>query len=485
MTKLLFLFYRCFHKRSLSLSIDVLIPFKNPRKDGSGFSGTSSTLFPYWNTIILSPGWISKAFRISRGITTWYFFDTIIDAIFLSIKKRIAKFYNIRPVITNTLLILIFLVPFAYADPADQGRLLGEQALERIGSIEKLKENVIAPMVSGDELPVQGGGPVTLNNHCPSSSSYLEVTVGSTVNGGDIANVHIRQDTNLDGVIDYSLYAPVPRISGVCADGVVSCNAGTWSGCSYHQWIADSTGRLTTVALPDNELKECYCVNNSCGSGVVNENLLRITNDLSSGVVTALHNANPSLAIADSSVTPGSAIYSATNNADDSCTSDYEFTSLHGDVTAAAPRIEKVKTDSNQFNITQSRMNQITSTTSASNGASSTTIYYTDDLGSHSASIANEETYGEFTSCEKACKVKRTINDTQASEVGHTALFRFSTLETDFALRKCENDICQTEPGDQIETDCSCLNEFNTVFSLLALLEGAARTVICSNGIKQ
>jgi len=155
------------------------------------------------------------------------------------------------PLLLITLLMIIETC-VALADPAEQGRLSGAQALERIGSIDKLKENVITPMTGGNDLPVQGGEQVTLNTPCPSSTSFLEVTVGSAGSGGDITSVYIRQDTNLDGVIDYSLYAPVPRISGVCADGLVACNAGSWDGCNYHRWNADSSGRLTTIALTEN-----------------------------------------------------------------------------------------------------------------------------------------------------------------------------------------------------------------------------------------
>ncbi len=392
----------------------------------------------------------------------------------------------------TVMVILINLLVFAinaYADPAEQGRISGAQALERIGTIEKLKENVVTPMTGGNDLPVQSGERVMLNTPCPSSTRFLEVSVGSAGSGGDITSVYIRQDTNFDGVIDYSFYAPVPRISGVCADGVISCNAGTWSGCSYHQWTADTSGRMTTVILLENKLKECYCVNDSCGSGVVNENLLRITSDLSSGIVDALHAANPKLAISDSSLTPGEAVYSAKNVADDSCKSDYEFTigpdNLYDRVTGAVGPVNEVKVNTNEFAVTRNRTDRITATTRAASDSSSTTLYYEDDLDAHTTTLVNENAYGKFTPCEKACKVKRTIKDTQASTAGHTALFRFNTLEADFALRKCKNDRCQLEPGDEIEVDCSCLNEFNTVFPLMALLEGAAKTVICSSGMKQ
>jgi len=241
--------------------------------------------------------------------------------------------------------------------------------------------------------------------------------------------------------------------------------------------------------LTENELKECYCVNDSCGSGVVAANLLKITSDLSNGMVEALHAANSMLAISDSSLTPGSAVYSAMNSADDSCKSEYEFTTgsdnLYDKVAGAIDPVNEIKENTNEFAATRDRTDQITSTTTAASDSSSTTLYYEDDLGAHTTPLENEDTYGEFTPCEKACKVKRTTKDTQASTAGHTALFRFNISEADFALRKCEKDSCQLEPGDEIEVDCSCVNEFNTVFPLMALLEGAARTVICSSGVKQ
>ena len=85
----------------------------------------------------------------------------------------------------------------------------------------------------------------------------------------------------------------------------------------------------------------------------------------------------------------------------------------------------------------------------------------------------------------EACNVKKSTKDTQASRGGHTALFRYDVTEVDYLLKECDEGACPLEDGEEVLVDCSCLNEFDTAFTSMALLEGAARTVICSSGVKK
>jgi len=386
---------------------------------------------------------------------------------------------------------LVLSQSIAFADggtnPADLGRQAGTQALESFGTTEGLRENLISPMAGGSELPVQGGSTVEVSIPCPATENFLEVTIGPAGSGGDISSVYVRQDTNLDGATDYSSYLNVPRISGVCADGVVSCDAGTWTDCRFYRWSANASGKLSLKPLATNELKECYCVNNSCASGVVSGRLLGVTRDIGAGMVDTVHGANPNIAIAESNISAGHAVYSARDTADASCESatDQETGDLYIDVESSINSVDEMKVRTNDFESGRARMESISSSLTADIGSSSVNLYYQDDYGARDVSLAPTNTYGSFPQCVETCKVKKSTKDTQASRDGHTALFRYDVTEVDYMLKKCDEGACSLEAGEEILVDCSCLNEFDTAFTLMALLEGAARTIICSSGVKK
>lgn len=387
-----------------------------------------------------------------------------------------------------SLIAYLFLVSPAYAqDAADLGRQAGTQALESFGNIESLQESLILPMAANGELPVQGGETVEVSIPCPATKNYLNVTVGPDGSGGDISSAYIRQDIDLDGFIDYSSYLNVQRISGVCADGVISCDSGTWANCKFYRWNAGASGQIALQPLAENEIKECYCVNNSCATDIVSERLLGITRDIGTGMVDAIHDANPRIAISEAKISPGHIVYSARNMADPSCESatDQATTDLYIDVESSVDGVDSIKAQTNDFATGRARMENISSSLSADVNSSSVNLYYQDEYGSRDVALAPTEIYGSFPECVEACKVRKSIKDTQASREGHTALFRHDVMEVDYVLKKCDEGACPLEAGEEVLVDCSCLNEFDTAFVSMALLEGAARTVICSSGVKK
>ncbi|MGK7346030.1 MAG: hypothetical protein ACNS63_09510 [Candidatus Nitrospinota bacterium M3_3B_026] len=397
------------------------------------------------------------------------------------------------PSATALLMVGILILGFlgaAHAQSGDSEKLgqeAGYRALESFGTLDGLRDNLISPMIGGDELPVQGGETVEISIPCPATTNFLDVTVGPAGSGGDISNIHFRQDTDLDGSIDHSSYLDVQRVSGVCADGVISCEAGTWANCNFYRWNAGTSGQIALEPLSKNELKECYCVNNSCAAGVVSERLLSITRDLGAGMIDAIHGANPHIAISESNISAGHAVYSARNMADASCESatDQATGDLYINVESSVGSVDSIKAQTNDFETGRTRMENISSNLSANVDFSSVTLYYQDEYGSHNTALEPSEAYGSFPECVEVCKVRKSLNDTQASRDGHTALFRYDVTEVDYILKKCDEGVCPLEASEDILADCSCLNEFNTAFTSMALLEGAARTVICSSGVRK
>ena len=104
--------------------------------------------------------------------------------------------------------------------------------------------------------------------------------------------VMVMQDTNLDGQMDYQYNMPFP-VSGICGNGVIGCDVGTWNNCHYWQWVANTKGQLSIQQTDLTKMGGCYCINNSCGNNVAWSNLSLILKDLGGGATGAIMTANP------------------------------------------------------------------------------------------------------------------------------------------------------------------------------------------------
>ncbi len=157
---------------------------------------------------------------------------------------------------------------------------------DRIGNSEAIEKNLTSPITGGASFSTFDGRqqfsqPVS----CPSSQAYLELFYGIG-SGGDLMPLTVKQDSDFNGQFDWapSLTGPV---SGVCANGVISCRAGTFDDCRALGWQS-SGGKLRLEETELRELAGCYCVNNSCGSGLAFSNRATILDDLAGGMAGAL-----------------------------------------------------------------------------------------------------------------------------------------------------------------------------------------------------
>ncbi|MBU0908506.1 MAG: conjugal transfer protein TraN, partial [Proteobacteria bacterium] len=134
------------------------------------------------------------------------------------------------------------------------------------GSSEAIRKNASLPLTSGEARisTIDGSDSAAVQISRPSSSTFLTVSVQRAASG-DLTPVRVRQDLDFDGTFDYGYQPPLP-ISGICANGVIACDAGTWDHCRTYSWTSDSSGRASLTASPMNTLAGCYCVNRSCGS---------------------------------------------------------------------------------------------------------------------------------------------------------------------------------------------------------------------------
>ena len=216
-----------------------------------------------------------------------------------------------------------------------EGKSFGNKVLGTIGSSEGIKRYFSNPLTSSSSkmryltgalylCPVTGSKYSSLSScqqHCskkckkedsfsaqitaPSSKNFLSIFIkpGST---GDL-EVIIKEDRNLDNKYDY--YYTVPfKVSGVCANGVISCDPGTWKNCLFYKWTAkDKKVSLLAVDSID-ELGGCYCINNSCGDLALN-NSHKILTDLGGGIVGAIQDQDPNFTITSIKTNKDSIVY--------------------------------------------------------------------------------------------------------------------------------------------------------------------------------
>jgi len=183
----------------------------------------------------------------------------------------------------------------------DRARAAAAATQAKSHDSESLLHNYVTPGMSGQAIrTVDGSRTVTPSLACQKTAPLLEILVqpGST---GDIGTVRISRDTGLDGTMDSISALPVP-VSGICANGVISCQPGTWNQCHYLRWEVDGARVLKLAEVDMPELAGCYCVNASCGPNLVMGNLPSVLADLGGGMVGALTSADPRIGVAQAQI---------------------------------------------------------------------------------------------------------------------------------------------------------------------------------------
>ncbi len=180
------------------------------------------------------------------------------------------------------LLLFLCLVPWCVhaAEPGQAGTDLGNAATRKFGNPDSINREISVPMTSRDTLmrTLDGNKSFSAQLLCPASRKFIEVSI-QVGGSGDISPVTVSQDLDMDGNTDFAFSVPFP-VSGVCANGIISCQSGTWGNCSYFRWSADSSARVGLAAAAISDLGGCYCINASCGSNLVQGNLSTVLRDL-------------------------------------------------------------------------------------------------------------------------------------------------------------------------------------------------------------
>lgn len=198
---------------------------------------------------------------------------------------------------------LLFAAP-ALAQESDmesRARSAATATRAKSGDSDSLRGNYLLPGLAGEPVStVDGSRRFSTSLACQKSATMLELVVqpGPT---GDITRLSIARDSDLDGSFESHLTLPVP-VSGICANGIISCAPGSWNQCRPFQWALAPAGEIKLDEVNLESLSGCYCVNASCGTDLVLGNLPSVLSDLGGGVVGALTTADPRIGVTQASI---------------------------------------------------------------------------------------------------------------------------------------------------------------------------------------
>ncbi|TNE30033.1 hypothetical protein [Sphingobium sp. CFD-2] len=197
------------------------------------------------------------------------------------------------------LLTAAFLLPFpAFAQTVEErARAAAEASRAKTSDSDTLQQNYVTPGLAGQTIStVDNSQTFNPNIACQKSATLIELLAQPSPTG-DIGTLRISRDKDIDGTVDQTLTLPMP-VSGICANGVIACQPGTWNQCHTYKWDVSAGGDLKLTEVDLTDLAGCYCVNNSCGSNLVWGNMASALKDLGGGVIGALTTADPRIGVA-------------------------------------------------------------------------------------------------------------------------------------------------------------------------------------------
>lgn len=210
-----------------------------------------------------------------------------------------------------SLLIAVTTVYATQQDAEQEAQTLFDSTKSFYGSGEAIKSNLGNPLVSDDVNMTNISGTesfnakITCNSGQNPSTDFLEVAMqtGST---GDITTLYVKLNKDLQGSYDavMNVTNQTGAISGVCANGVISCVPGTWNSCKYWRWKVNSNLDLIVESVNLDQLGGCYCINNSCGSNLAVLNASVVIKDIGGGIAGAFQAIKPEYAISAVSMDP-------------------------------------------------------------------------------------------------------------------------------------------------------------------------------------
>jgi len=200
----------------------------------------------------------------------------------------------------RSLMFFIVLLSIFYSKTAVCGDFNPESQAQSIFSLyssqtedaDALRENFINPLLGKGKLyNLERSRSFTASISCPASSKFLEIIMHPE-DTGDVS-FYVNWDSNFDGSMDRS--SLFSSISGICSNGFIRCDPGTWQNCRYYKVVYD--GSLVEMETQRSRLSACFCINNSCGSNLAVKNKEYVLKTFGGVVVSAFHEYDPHYAV--------------------------------------------------------------------------------------------------------------------------------------------------------------------------------------------
>ncbi len=359
---------------------------------------------------------------------------------------------------------------------------------------KNFQNTIVAPGTGASSFnTVDGKSSFKANMTCDGSTQAI---ADISYTGTSDISISVNADINGDGTKE--MHSTLTGISGICADGVVKCDVGTWNNCSYHRYQYNSSGIFLAASNRGNS-SNCYCINSSCGS-LAGSGRDRILNDISAGIYNILQ-ANMPRFVLTKTTNDGNIIEIYGEN-QDTCrnyqtgTANYNYNET--DNSGLVNQGETLMY--NEQNNPDSAAGTLFNATANENS-----IDYTEDKNilrtkANSIPTATEsnkivsaagETFNmsriEDSEEPRYCQIQRIVSNGQIYTDGSTS-YTSDTTNTqvfEYELRECTSanrDICPFETGETVKYACGQINQssFNESVASLSVLNELAKDMICS-----
>jgi hypothetical protein len=355
-----------------------------------------------------------------------------------------------------------------------------------------MKGRITDPITNGKELytydnSAHGDASIT----CSKEGNIIQIGY-STIGGGDI-NLRVNEDLDLNG--NYEKSFSMNGVSGICANGVIICNSGSWNNCHYYK-ISFNGNNLTYNEVNKQNLGGCYCINNSCGS-ISSNSKPRVLSDLGGMFAQTVRN---NYYIVSNIVLSGG--YSYVKGKNVNCNGETVPVGM-SESDLQSKTEEKKANDIDNNNTTYYVLNQTTKNVnnnpvdkdftnnlkenqskvskSASWNKNNQSFSYTDKDGKD---VNGNLFVGDVNKTEY-CEVEYEENNPDVFSDGtnrKNATSSATTKKTDMieCVKQGDNWVCPVKAGQTIKHDCGKINDFPEVAGTLSAINDAVKDFTCS-----
>ena len=387
-------------------------------------------------------------------------------------------------------LLPLFFLSFSYANQANywsDGSSLGSNIISQYKN--NLSGRVNNPMSNGTKLYTldnSQSGDVSIT--CSKEMPILKLTY-FTNGGGDI-NINVLEDLDLNG--NYEKSFSVSRVSGICANGFIKCNSGTWNNCRFYELYFNGNN-FYYQQVNNQNLMQCYCINNSCGSLSSNSSA-KILSDLGGAFASLIRN---NYYIVSNVSVSGNYAYVFGKNINcggenvpvgmDSSTLQSKATQLKYQqmndknstyylLNQTTENINNNPVDESFKNSLKQKQINIKSSANYNNGAYSYSSNGEKISGSIFVGNIQEAEYCEIgyyaTSSNVFSDKSNRANSTSSDKVQKTKIIE--------CVKNGSNWVCPVKSGQTIIHDCGKINDFNKVAGAFSSINEAVKDLTCS-----